>query len=152
MKDNNQLTVTSISQLSGQHPGNDPDSMVRYFPSSFVDYPFFFHFPIVHWLSFIDYPFHCPISRLLSFPMWGETPWRRSLNKQTIQGLLIHILIHKKTNKNQIFHILQETVWNWIRKYLKFQGTVCQEEHDGKAFNKQVAVAKIENISPLFDF
>ena len=30
-QENNQLTVTSISQLSGQHPGNDPDSMVRHF-------------------------------------------------------------------------------------------------------------------------
>ena len=28
-QENNQLTVTSISQLSGQHPGNDPDSMVE---------------------------------------------------------------------------------------------------------------------------
>ena len=30
-QENNQLTVTSISQLSGQHPGNDPDSMVEYY-------------------------------------------------------------------------------------------------------------------------
>ena len=35
-QENNQLTVTSISQLSGQHPGNDPDSMVT-FSSSYDD-------------------------------------------------------------------------------------------------------------------
>jgi len=32
VQENNQLTVTSISQLSGQHPGNDPDSMVAFLP------------------------------------------------------------------------------------------------------------------------
>ena len=103
-QENNQLTVTSISQLSGQHPGNDPDSMV-----SFVSYHHLWLWGsssmtmrIFWWSSEL-----CQmISRWLSCPTWGETLWKRFLNRQIIQGwtssLSFVIINHPADNKQAI--------------------------------------------------